>query len=90
MKNFNPQHTILVDADGVLLNWEYAFAIWMEQHGFNKVPGSEFEYEIPIDEANEMMKRILEIIDCFQPKYWVIENPQTGLLKEQPFIRDLP
>ena len=46
MKNFNPQHTILVDADGVLLNWEYAFAIWMEQHGFNKVPGSEFEYEI--------------------------------------------
>ena len=30
----------------MLLNWEYAFAIWMEQHGFNKVPGSEFEYEI--------------------------------------------
>ena len=40
------QKLILVDADGVLLNWEYAFAIWMEQHGFNKVPGSEFEYEI--------------------------------------------
>jgi FMN phosphatase YigB (HAD superfamily) len=37
---------ILVDADGVLLNWEYAFAIWMEQHGFSKVPGSEFEYDI--------------------------------------------
>ena len=37
---------ILVDADGVLLNWEYAFSIWMETHGFNKVPGSEFEYDI--------------------------------------------
>ena len=37
---------ILVDADGVLLNWEYAFDIWMEQHGFKKVPGSEFEYDI--------------------------------------------
>lgn len=37
---------ILVDADGVLLNWEYAFSIWMEQHGFVKQPGSEFEYEI--------------------------------------------
>jgi FMN phosphatase YigB (HAD superfamily) len=37
---------ILVDCDGVILNWEYAFAIWMEQHGFNKIPGSEFEYDI--------------------------------------------
>jgi FMN phosphatase YigB (HAD superfamily) len=37
---------ILVDADGVLLNWEYAFAIWMEQHGFEKVPGGEFKYDI--------------------------------------------
>lgn len=37
---------ILVDADGVLLNWEYAFAIWMEQHGFNKVEGGQFVYDI--------------------------------------------
>jgi FMN phosphatase YigB (HAD superfamily) len=42
----NPQTTILTDADGVLLNWEYAFAIWMEQHGHQKQPGSEFVYEI--------------------------------------------
>lgn len=37
---------ILVDADGVLLNWEYAFAIWMDTHGFVTVPGSEFDYDI--------------------------------------------
>ncbi len=37
---------ILVDADGVLLNWEYAFAVWMETHGFNKIPGGEFNYDI--------------------------------------------
>ena len=42
----NPKTLILVDADGVLLNWEYAFAIWMEQHGFAKIEGSEFEYDI--------------------------------------------
>lgn len=40
------QSVILTDCDGVLLNWEYAFAIWMEQHGFKKVPGSELEYDI--------------------------------------------
>ena len=42
----NPQSLILVDCDGVLCNWEYAFAIWMEQHGHEKLPGSEFEYDI--------------------------------------------
>ena len=47
LKNqYNPQKLILVDADGVLLNWEYAFAIWMEQHGHEKQPGSEFVYDI--------------------------------------------
>ena len=49
LKNPNPllsQQVILVDADGVLLNWEYAFSIWMETHGFVKQPGSDFEYDI--------------------------------------------
>jgi len=42
----NPQNLILVDADGVLLNWEYAFAIWMEEHGFSRKEGSQFVYDI--------------------------------------------
>jgi len=37
---------ILVDADGVCLNWEYAFNVWMEQHGFTLVPGSQFDYSM--------------------------------------------
>jgi FMN phosphatase YigB (HAD superfamily) len=27
---------ILTDADGVLLDWEYSFDVWMSQHGFTK------------------------------------------------------
>lgn len=37
---------ILTDADGVILNWEYAFAIWMEEHGFSKVENGAFLYDI--------------------------------------------
>ena len=37
---------ILVDCDGVLLDWEWAFAVWMEEHGFSKKQGHQFEYDI--------------------------------------------
>ena len=40
------ESVVLVDADGVLLNWEYAFNIWMTQHGFEMLPGSEVNYDI--------------------------------------------
>lgn len=29
--------TILTDCDGVLLNWEYAFQIWMKSHGYDRI-----------------------------------------------------
>ena len=40
------QKLILTDADGVLLNWEYAFSCWMEQKGCEKQPGANFQYDI--------------------------------------------
>ena len=36
-----------------------------------------------IEEANKIVLKMLEIIDYFKPRYWIIENPQTGLLKKQ-------
>jgi hypothetical protein len=36
---------ILTDADGVLLDWEYSFDVWMRQHGFNKVEGGHLKYK---------------------------------------------
>ena len=43
-----------------------------------------------IDEANQVAIRTMEIIRYLNPKYWIIENPQTGLLKEQSFMTDIP
>ena len=40
--------TILTDVDGVLLNWEYAFDIYMTEHGFKKQEGEEFVYGMEI------------------------------------------
>lgn len=46
MKKHDPNKLILVDCDGVLLDWEYAFSVWMEEHGHEKQPGSEFTYDM--------------------------------------------
>jgi hypothetical protein len=37
---------ILVDCDGVCLDWEYAFDVYLQQHGFRKVPDGQFKYDI--------------------------------------------
>lgn len=40
--------------------------------------------------ANNIVKRTLEIIEYFNPDKWFIENPQTGLLKEQDIMLGIP
>jgi len=35
---------ILTDVDGVLLDWEWAFAIWMQERGFVQKPGAKNYY----------------------------------------------
>ena len=43
----NPNHKlILTDIDGVCLDWEYAFNVYLQQHRFNIVEGSQFKYDI--------------------------------------------
>ena len=43
-----------------------------------------------IAESNRIVKKVLEIINYFDPIYFLIENPQSGLLKTQSFMKDLP
>jgi len=58
--------TMLVDADGVLFNWEYAFNLYMEEHGFEMVDNAKllyniaFRYDIPEKQGKTMIKHFNE------------------------------
>ena len=58
--------TMVVDADGVLFNWEYAFNLYMEEHGFQTVPEAKliynigFRYDIPEKQGKTMIKHFNE------------------------------
>ena len=43
-----------------------------------------------IEGANAVVQRALDILEYFCPKYWILENPQTGLLKDQLMMWGLP
>tara|TARA_R110000787_G_scaffold199605_6_gene310707 strand:+ start:3323 stop:3925 length:603 start_codon:yes stop_codon:yes gene_type:complete len=43
-----------------------------------------------IDGANKIVLKTLEIINYFDTDVWYIENPQTGKLKDQEFMKDIP
>ncbi len=57
---FMKNKIILTDADGVLLDWEYAFDVWMSQHGFNKVEPLKYNigtrYGIDIEQGKRLIK----------------------------------
>ena len=43
-----------------------------------------------IEEANMVVQQTLDILEYFEPRFWLIENPQTGLLKDQLCMYGLP
>ena len=43
-----------------------------------------------IELSNMLVIKTISLILALKPKYWIIENPQTGTLKFQYFIRELP
>jgi hypothetical protein len=39
--------------------------------------------------ANRIVRRVLDIIAYFRPRLWFVENPATGVLKDQAIVRGL-
>jgi uncharacterized HAD superfamily protein len=64
------QKLILVDADGVLLDWIYAFDQWMKRHGYElKDPNG---YSVAIRYATEDGKRLAKM---FNESAWIRKLP---------------
>jgi len=62
----NKKKIILTDCDGVILDWEEGFSVWMEHHGHNKVEGYQFKYSIgdryglSKEQGNKLVKQFNE------------------------------
>ena len=57
---------ILTDCDGVILDWEEGFSVWMEHHGHEKVEGYQYVYSIgdryglSKEQGNKLVKQFNE------------------------------
>ena len=80
-----------------ILDWNYKEAYEPKHFQFIWASPPCTEYSIAktvgirkLAEANGIVERTLEIIEYFEPRFYVVENPQTGLLRKQPFMERLP
>ena len=93
LESFNP--TICTD----IMQWDYKQypvgyfdCIWASPPctEYSAILYSRPERQRNLEMANNIVKRTIEIIDYYKPVKWFIENPQTGLLKEQDFMLGIP
>jgi hypothetical protein len=56
---------ILTDCDGVCLDWEWAFNVWMQEHGFEEVPGSKLNYDMAIRYGipKEQVRKLVKVFN---------------------------
>ena len=80
-----------------VLDWNYKEAYRPKHFHFIWASPPCTEYSIAktvgvrnLSAANGIVKRTLDIIRYFEPMFYVIENPQTGLLRKQSFMEGLP
>ena len=78
LKYKNIKKLILTDADGVLCDWEWAFNVWMQEHGFEEIPGSKLNYDMSVRYGipKEQIKKLIRLFN---------ESAAIGFL---PALRD--
>jgi hypothetical protein len=89
-KDYKPGDFDIITSSPVCLWWSKLRNTWIgrkiKAHG-DKIITKELLLEDIEKYGKPMVDKVREIIDYFKPKYWWIENPQTGKMKE--YITDL-
>tara|TARA_R110002126_G_scaffold243835_2_gene387226 strand:- start:1718 stop:2380 length:663 start_codon:yes stop_codon:yes gene_type:complete len=89
-KIYPPNYFTLITASPVCLWWSKCRFSWINRklkvHG-DKIITSEILNEDIEKYGVPMVDKVFEILDYFNPDYFLIENPQTGKMKE--YINDL-
>lgn len=70
---------ILTDVDGVLLNWEYAFDVWIREHGYERQPNTEKLYD---------MSKIYGVSDYATIKKYIKMFNESAAIGFLPPLRD--
>jgi hypothetical protein len=88
---YPPEHFDIICASPVCLWWSKLRTSWIGRE-IKAHPGVKITQEILDEDINTygkpMVRKVLEIIEYFKPKFYWIENPQTGRMKE--FLVNLP
>jgi hypothetical protein len=78
-----------------ILNWEYEKS-FSQDYGWDIIwaspPCTEYSRAKSrgvrnLELADSIAKKCLEIIDFYKPRYWFVENPWTGMLKDRDFMQ---
>ncbi len=84
-KIFPPNYFDLITASPVCLWWSRLRAAWigrkLKAHG-DKIITREILQEDIDTYGKPMVDKVFEIIEYFKPKYWIVENPQSGKMKK--------
>ncbi len=90
-KDYNPGDFQLITASPVCMWWSNLRTCWIgrkiKSHGDKIITKEILENDIE-KYGKPMVDKVREIINYFNPDYYIIENPQTGKMKT--YITDLP
>lgn len=90
--SYEQGHFDIITASPVCLWWSHLRYSWIGRkcksiHPTDVITKEHIDADIE-KYGKPMVDKVFEIIDYFQPKYWWIENPATGRMKE--YITDKP